>query len=184
MLMAQKTGAWTLAELDRLPDDGNRYEVVDGELFVTPVPSPAHELLALELHSFIDPYVRAERVGRAFMANSAIRAAGSELVPDLTVRKATPIPPPAKWEQMPIPFLVVEVISPSTWRRDHEQKRAFYLRNGVAEYWIVDGQERTIRVVTSAADDTVATHQLLWHPSGASTALVIDVQAYFRAVLG
>ena len=64
MLMAQATGAWTLADLDRLPDDGNRYELVDGDLFVTPAPSPAHEELVYALRAILDPFTRAQRIGR------------------------------------------------------------------------------------------------------------------------
>lgn len=64
MLMALSTSAWTLAELDRLPDDGNKYELVDGELFVTPAPSPAHEQLASVLHAILGSCVRAHRLRR------------------------------------------------------------------------------------------------------------------------
>lgn len=183
MLMAQTTGAWTLAELDRLPDDGNRYELVDGELFVTPAPSPAHEFLAHILQGILQPYVSAQGVGLAFLANSALRTAESELIPDLMVRKF-PIPPPLKWIEVPIPLLAVEVLSQTTRQRDHENKRRFYLANGIAEYWIVDGRERTIRVIKPDLDDVLAKSHLSWHPKGAAIALEIDVVEYFRSALG
>ena len=183
MLMAQTAGAWTLADLDRLPDDGHRYELVDGDLFVTPAPTTAHEALAYEMRRILEPYVLAELLGRVHTPNAAIRAEGSELLPDLMVRRAPPTLLGA-WEEMPIPFLVVEILSPITRRRDHEYKRAFYLRNGVAEYWIVDGEERTICVVTPNADDVVVHRVLTWRPANASAALVIDVERYFREALG
>lgn len=183
MLMAQITGAWTLAALDRLPDDGNTYELVDGELFVTPAPSPAHEYLASALRAILEPYVKAQRLGKVYSPSSVIRTGGSEVEPDLMVRPA-PSTPPNTWEEMPIPLLVVEVLSKTTRRRDHAQKRAFYLRSGVAEYWIVDGEHRTIRVVTPNADDVVPDSKLVWQPTGASEALEIDVAAYFREALG
>lgn len=183
MLMAQTTGAWTLAELDRLPDDGNRYELVDGELFVTPSPSPAHEYLAHVLQGILQPYVIAHDVGLAFLANSALRTQESELIPDLMVRKA-PSPPPLTWVEMPIPSLVVEVLSQTTRRRDHENKRSFYLSHNIAEYWIVDGERRTIRVIKPHSEDVVADTQLTWQPTEATVALVIDVVGYFRTALG
>jgi Uma2 family endonuclease len=183
MVMAQTTAVWTLADLDRLPDDGNRYEVVDGELFVTPAPSPAHEALAYELRDILEPYVRAQRIGRVHTPRTVIRTRGSEVEPDLMVRPITKLPP-AKWEEAPIPLLVVEILSRTTWRRDHEQKRAFYLRNSVEQYWVVDGKRRTILVVTHNADDALVTQDLVWHPTGASEALTVDVPAYFRAALG
>jgi len=183
MLMAQATGAWTLADLDRLPGDGNRYELIDGELFVTPAPAPAHEVLATALRELLDPYVRKERLGSVYMAKSVIQTEGSQAEPDLMVRK-TPRILPEKWPEMPIPIHVVEVLSAITRRRDHVEKRAFYLRNGVAEYWMVNRWDRTIHVVTPNAEDVEADRLLTWHPRGASTALVIDVAEYFRSALG
>ena len=183
MLMVQTAGAWTLADLDRLPDDGNKYELVDGELFVTPAPAPRHEELIYALRTILEPYVREQQLGRVYGDNAAIRTTESELLPDLMVRLALSTPPDT-WAEMPIPVLVIEVLSPTTRRRDHEYKRAFYLRNGVAEYWIVDGEERTIRVITPNADDVVADREFTWRPANASAALVIDVERYFRDALG
>jgi len=68
MLMAQASSAWTLADLDRLPDDSNKYELVDGDLFARPASSPVHEVLATALRELLDPYVRLERSGRVYVA--------------------------------------------------------------------------------------------------------------------
>ena len=183
MLMALSTRAWTLAELDRLPDDGNKYELVDGELFVTPAPSPAHEQLASVLHGIIAPYVREQQLGRVYTPRAVVRTDASEVEPDLMVRPETPTLP-KKWAQMPTPLLVVEISSRTTRRRDHEQKRGLYTRIGVAEYWIVDRWSRSIHVVRRAAADSVAESVLEWRPDGARQALNIDVAAYFDEALG
>ncbi len=183
MLMAQAAGAWTLADLDRLPDDGNRYEVIDGELFVTPAPSPVHEVLAAALQDLLQPYVKKEQLGRAYTGKSVIQTKKSQVEPDLLVR-AVPQPIPEEWPAMPTPILVVEVLSGITQRRDQIQKRAFYLRSGVAEYWIVNRWDRTIQSITANADDMIADKHLSWHPAGASTALDIKVAEFFRSVLG
>ena len=183
MLMAQTTPAWTLAELDRLPDDGNKYELVDGELFVTPAPSPAHEALATELLDILFPYVKAQRLGSLVFPRSVVRQKGSEVEPDMMVRPSTPTHPKT-WAEMPTPLLVVEILSRTTRRRDNEQKRAYYLRIGVAEYWIVDRFTRTIHVITPNADDVVCELELVWFPSGATEALQVDVAAYFLAAVG
>ncbi|MBC8087299.1 MAG: Uma2 family endonuclease, partial [Phycisphaerae bacterium] len=108
--MAQAAGAWTLADLYRLPDYGNKYEVIDWELFVTPAPSPVHEVLATALHELLQPYVHQEQLGRVYMAKSVIQTKKSQVEPDLMVRK-TPRPIPEKWPEMPTPILVVEVLS-------------------------------------------------------------------------
>ena len=183
MLMAQTTAAWTLAELDRLPDDGNKYELVDGELFVTPAPSPGHETLAAELLVILMQYVLAQNLGRVYTPRSVVRTQGSEVEPDLMVRPAMPTLPKA-WADMPTPLLVVEIASRTTRRRDNVQKRVFYSGIGVPEYWIVDRETRSIRVIRPHADDMDATAELLWWPRGASEPLRIDVPAYFHAALG
>jgi Uma2 family endonuclease len=64
------------------------------------------------------------------------------------------------------------------------QKRELYLDAGVPEYWIVDGQQRTIRVVRSGRHDVVTAESLAWHPPGPSEPLVIDVPAFFGEALG
>lgn len=176
-------GVWTLDALDRLPDDGNRYEVLDGELYVTPAPSPAHELLANELRTLLEPYVRQHGLGRVFVPRAVLRVSGSEVEPDLMVRPV-PVVLPEKWDQMPVPLLVVEVLSPATRRRDLAPKRAFYRRCGVAAYWCIDGEARSIRVIRSGHGDMVLDSTLAWQPDGASEPLVIDVVKYFQDALG
>ncbi len=183
MLMANATGAWTLDQVHRLPNDGNRYELLDGELFVTPPPSPAHELLALRLRRLLEPYVYTHQLGDVFGPRSVVRMFGSEVEPDLMLRPSTETVANS-WEEMPVPLLVVEVLSRTTSRRDQLQKREYYLRVGVNEYWIVDGAARAIRVVSASGTDVLETGELVWHPERATAPLVIDVDAYFRSVLG
>ncbi|MEQ1692915.1 MAG: Uma2 family endonuclease [Gemmatimonas sp.] len=183
MLRALSTSAWTLAELDRLPDDGNKYELIDGALFVTPAPSPEHESLASHLLERLVRYVSAQGIGRVFTPRAVVRVDGSEVEPDIMVRPHT-ASVPRTWLEAPIPLLVVEIASRTTLRRDREQKRAFYLRSGVAEYWIVDRWSRSIRVVRRDAQDDVTESVLEWRPDGASDALRIDVAVYFDEALG
>lgn len=180
--MALSTRAWTLAELDRLPNDGNRYELVDGALFVTPAPSPVHEELVAVLNAILAPYVHAHRLGRVY-TRGEVRSDDSAVEPDLMVRPAMPALP-ATWAEMPTPLLVVEVLSRTTRQRDERQKRGFYQRIGVGEYWMVDRWSRTIRVVGGDGVDRVEESVLTWHPCGASEALRIDVTAYFHEALG
>jgi Uma2 family endonuclease len=182
MHMAHTTDGWTLDELHRLPDDGNKYELVRGELFVTPPPSVGHEELAAVLGRILDNYVAASRLGRVHRPRAVLRVLESEVEPDLMVRPAAAHD--VDWADAPLPILVVEILSDSTRRRDHVQKREFYLDAGVPEYWIVDGKQRSIRVVKTARQDVVAAESLSWHPPGAGEPLVIDVRGFFREALG
>jgi len=178
MHMATQPRPWTLEELHRLPDDGNKYELVRGELFVTPPPSVNHEEILARLQAILVPYVAAQGLGRVYRPRSVLRFEGSEVEPDLMVRQ----PHRAKikhWDDAPIPILIAEALSGSTRRRDTQQKRELYLEAGVGEYWILDPENASVRIIMRGADDVVATTELIWNPNGASEPLVIHVPALF-----
>lgn len=183
MHMAATAKVWTLEELHSLPDDGNTYELIRGELFVTPAPSPHHEDLLAVLMEILVGYVRSQRVGRVYSGHAAIVREESEVQPDLMV---SPIVAPANadWATRPLPLLVVEIASRSTRRRDREQKRDWYLRLGIPEYWIVDGYTRSVRVAQPGRDDRVLHDQLVWAPPQASEPLSINVTEFFATALG
>jgi Uma2 family endonuclease len=174
---------WTLRELHRLPDDGNRYELVRGELFVTPAPTYVHETIAAIIHEALAPYVQEHTLGRVYRPRSVVRVRpNTEVEPDLMVR---PIDPPGTtWERASRPMLVVEIVSDVTRRRDHHDKRALYLELGVPEYWIVEPADRAIHVARVGQSDMVAASTLSWHPAGAGNPFVLDVARMFREALG
>jgi Uma2 family endonuclease len=179
MHMAAHTKAWTLDELHSLPDDGNKYELVRGELFVTSAPSVRHEDILARLNAALVPYVARHALGMVYRPRAVLRFEGSEVEPDLMVR---PLGSPTSdddddWATLPTPILVVEVLSPTTRRRDLVQKRALYLDAGVPEYWVIDPEARQVRVVRQerGADDIIASEAVEWRPAGASDAFVISV---------
>ena len=179
MPMAAAIKHWTLDELHRLPDDGNKYELVRGELFVTPPPSDDHETIIARLSRLLDPFVDAQHLGFVYRPRAVVRAGGSEVEPDLMVRALKP-PRGRDWDDAPIPVLVVEVLSGSTRRRDLGPKKSFYLDIGVAEYWVVDPDARTVRIVQAGTADQVQSDLAVWQPSGASAALRIRVRDLFE----
>lgn len=183
VFMSQTAARWTLPDLDRLPDDGNRYEVVDGELFVTPPPGAAHEEVLAVLSALLQPYVARHGLGRVYHPRAVVEAEGSRVEPDLMVRplgatRAT------TWAAAAVPVLVVENMSGSTTRRDTVEKRAFYLSIGVPSYWTIDASTRSIRIVRPGMPDTIADRSLTWHPDGADSPLTVDVRALFREAFG
>ncbi len=163
MHMATETKPWTLEELHRLPDDGNKYELVRGELFVTPPPSEAHENILARLTPLLDPFVAANRLGMVYHPRSVMRFDGSEV----------------EWDGAPTPVLIVEVLSGSTSRRDQLQKRDLYIDAGVEEYWIVDPERETIRTLRAGRADQTSTEQLTWSPSGAASSLTVNLRYVF-----
>ncbi|MDF1505812.1 Uma2 family endonuclease [Roseisolibacter sp. H3M3-2] len=177
--MATAVKRWTLEEVHSLPDDGNKYELVHGELWVTPAPTNQHETIAARLGHALVPYVEAEGLGLVYRPRAVFRIGQVvEVEPDLMVRQPHP-DPRAAWETAPRPSLVVEVLSPSTRRRDLERKRALYVDEaGIPTYWVVDGETRSIIVFTPGATRETA-DRLVWQPDGAREPLTLDVPALF-----
>ncbi|MEO8620901.1 MAG: Uma2 family endonuclease [bacterium] len=177
MHMSSVVKQWTLEEVHSLPDDGNKYELVRGELFVTPAPTPSHETITSRLSRILDRYVEQHGLGLVYHARAVMRFQGSEVEPDLMVRQ-----PPSDedgWDNAPTPILVVEVLSPSTRRRDQVQKRSLYVDAGVAEYWMVDPERRLITVVQQGSEVVVAREVLRWSPAGAAAELTFEVARVF-----
>lgn len=171
MAMPQ-TIPWTRADLDRFPDDGNRYEIVDGELFVTPPPSEIHEAIAAWLSARLTLFVTAHGLGVVHRPRAVIVAGDSIVEPDLMVR---PIQETyAGWEYAPSPILVVEILSSSTRRRDTIEKREFYANQGIPDYWIVDRFSRTV-IRYAGGTETTERSTLEWQPHGAPVPMRIDL---------
>jgi Uma2 family endonuclease len=179
MHMATDTKQWTLDEVHSLPDDGNRYELVRGQLFVTPPPTDPHETIAARLSHLLFAYVEREKLGYVYRPLAVMRFEGSEVEPDLMVRQPNPSAEPT-WDNAPVPILVVEILSPSTRRRDQVQKRSLYMDAGVAEYWMIDDERRTITSVRQGQDDVIAREQLVWNPAGVSAPFILEVARVFK----
>ena len=181
MLMDTATRPWTLAERDRLPNDGNRYEVVYGELFVTPMPAPRHQEIVKRMFRILDAFVEAHHIGSAYESGTdVIFDEHNGVVPDVAVYSFGPDNLPEHWKDAPKPMLVVEVCSDATWRRDVGPKRRLYVEREVPEYWIVDGDDCEVRVVRPGHDDVVVRDVLRWQPPNADAALEIPLREVFR----
>jgi Uma2 family endonuclease len=180
---AQET-KWTAEMARALPDDGKRYEVLDGELAVTPAPSFRHQYVAQYLWSILDRYVREHGIGYAIMAPAEIEfSARRSLQPDVFV-----VPGdggrPERWTDVPSLLLAVEVLSPSTAYHDRVTKRGIYLRERVPDYWIVDpGAHVVDRWRPGDERPEVIAERLLWQPREGVEPLAIDVPAFFAEVL-
>jgi len=182
MAVALEVRKWTLPELHRLPEDGNKYEVVRGELFVTPAPAVQHEEIAARLSAILTPYVQAEGLGYVYRPRAVLRYEGSEVEPDLLVRARHPRPTgrDRDWNTAPTPILVVEILSPYTRNRDRVQKKELYIDAGVGEYWIVDPEERAITVVVGPGAETLVRDDMRWAPAAAARELRFRVSDLFE----
>jgi Uma2 family endonuclease len=185
MAMPTQQTYWTAEMLQDLPDDGNRYEVIDGDLFVSPAPSYLHQRASAELYLLLAPYGRAAGL-HVLYAPAAVRSSPiREVQPDVFAFARRPGPLPERFLEMKELSLAVEILSPSTARVDRSRKRALYQSENVPEYWIVDVVARLIeRWRPGAGEPELLLTSLRWQPVAASEALTVDLVAYFRAVYG
>jgi Uma2 family endonuclease len=175
MQTAPSKKRWTLEEVHALPEDGNKYELVYGELWVTPAPTNRHETILARLHRILDRYVEAQHLGLVYRPRAVFRVGRAvEVEPDLMVRRPH-ADPGGSWETAPRPILVVEVVSPSSRRRDYGAKRDLYVEKEIPEYWIVDGDAETVTVVVPGRDPVVVADRVTWTPAGATEPLAFDV---------
>jgi Uma2 family endonuclease len=146
---------FTVADLANFPDDGQRYEVIDGELYVSTAPHHEHQHVIHRIASALGMWDPEERHGYAVPGVGVIFSADTGVIPDLVwvqADKLTAVFSDAAGERdgklHAAPDLVVEVLSPGAVQeqRDRDTKRTLYSRRGVREYWIVDRARRTVEV--------------------------------------
>jgi Uma2 family endonuclease len=181
-LMGMVAPTYHTADMVRaLPEDGNRYEVVHGELLVTPAPRLLHQLVLERLHLALGNYLERAAVGQ-LLASPADISWG----PDILVQPDLFVVDPAEaramdWTHLRTLLLVVEVLSPSSVRADRFTKRRLYQEQGVSTYWVVDADARVVEVWTPAMTfPFVAREQVRWDPAGAEGPLVIRLEDLFR----
>jgi len=176
---------WTEEEFYTARDaapPGERWELVDGEVLVTPSPHWTHQRIVGRLFSQIDEYVRAQRLGEAFVSPLDVKLEpGLVLQPDVLVVPAGELRRHSDIVRRLL--LAVETVSPSSARHDRVTKRPHYQRHRVSQYWIVDDVSRTIERWTP--DDErpeLLAERLVWHPTGATEPFVLDLARFFEEV--
>lgn len=139
----------TVADLDIMPDDGNRYELIEGELFVSRSPSLTHQSVSGNFFHSIKSYLIEHPIGEIWATPGVIFSEFSGVIPDLVFVCRERLDEIASGDRITgAPDLVIEIMSPGAEneRRDRLAKRQLYGKHGVKEYWIVDFEKRTIEV--------------------------------------
>ena len=184
MAMPALVADWTIDMLDALPDDGQRYELIDGVLHVTPSPNEGHQDVALALSHCLSAYFAGSDVGKVMISPSDVwrgERRRNRVQPDVYVVKRV------DGKRAPYPYhlrdllLAVEIVSPSNPLLDYQIKRDLYLREGVGEYWVVHPDARNVSRWSGAADPgEVLSTTLRWHPHGLETSFVLDLPSFFE----
>jgi Uma2 family endonuclease len=186
MAAHRTTRRWTEAEFYEARDAapfGERWELVDGEVLVTPSPHWVHQRIVTRLLELLATYVRSEELGEAFVSPLDVKLEpGLVLQPDLLVVPNGELR--SRDDIVRRLLLAVETISPSSARHDRVTKRPRYQRNRVPEYWIVDDSSQTVeRWRPDDARPELLAEQLVWAPDGCRQPFVLDLVAFFGSVL-
>jgi len=131
----------------QFPEDGRRHELIDGEHFVTAAPNVKHQTLLALLTELLGGFVRRNKLGRVWATPLDVVLSDFDIVqPDLIFLSRERFQLLTEAHLRGAPDLAVEVLSPSTRRRDLSDKLRLYERSGVTEYWVVDPEEDTVEV--------------------------------------
>jgi Uma2 family endonuclease len=139
----------TNADVESMPDDGNRYELIDGELYVSAAPSFLHQTILANIMFAFRDYLRDHPIGRITPGVGVIFDDYDGVIPDLvfaTRERMTRTLAAGRFRAAP--EIVIEILSPGTSniRRDRHVKLSLYNANGVEEYWIVDPENRSVEI--------------------------------------
>ena len=166
-----------------LPDDGNRYETVHGELLVTPAPRLLHQEIVGRAYEALRIYLRRQPVGHAFISPADISWSPDTLVqPDVFVadlREARTM----DWVNVKRLLLAVEVLSPSSTRADRFTKRRLYQEVGIPTYWVVNPDRCEVEVWTpESVFPATERERVIWKPEGAADEFVLELGELFRPI--
>lgn len=168
-----KTLRWNSRDLEALPDDGKRYEVVDGELYVSKQPHWEHQFVCGQVFALLQNWSNQTKTGMANLAPGLIFGEEDDVAPDVIwiSRERLTSALQADGKLHMAPELVVEVLSPgiTNERRDREAKLKLYSRRGVQEYWVVNWQEHYLEIyrreeAVLTLDKTLYQNDLLQSP--------------------
>jgi Uma2 family endonuclease len=140
-----RQGRWTYADWEQLPDDGNRYEIIDGVLYVTTAPSSFHQWVIRGLWEYIGTPAHRQGFGYPFAAPIGLLMPGADPVqPDFLVVIKANAAIIRNRRIYGVPDVIIEILSPSTAAYDTEVKLPAYAQAGVPEYAIIDLSARTL----------------------------------------
>jgi Uma2 family endonuclease len=182
-----RSDRWTIEEVEQLIDERHgltpRYELVGGELLVTPAPSARHQRIIFELALRLQRYLTTHGLGEVFLGPSELKlVTGERYEPDLFVLPAIGGRRPIVSNVPSLPLLVCEVLSPGSSRHDRFTKRRAFQRTGVAEYWIIDADTQAFEIWQPGDERAALVDEtIVWKPSGASEGCALDVRELFAS---
>ena len=181
MGMAATIPYYTVEDLEHFPSDGNRYELLDGVLLVTPAPGATHQLIAANIMSILVNAVRVPGHAFVFGPGAVSRAPRTQLEPDVLVVPARH-PLSDQWQDMTEHWLAVEVFSRASRVYDREFKRDAYLALGVHEVWLVDAHERSVEVSREQGRHDAVRNAIIWRVPTLDLEVRVELSEVFAGI--
>lgn len=149
-----RQGQWTYEDYCRLPDDGWIYEIIEGELHMSPAPLTRHQQAKINLSSLFWVYNQKHDAGEVLDAPLDVILPGlsSPVQPDVVFILRHHLHIIGEKNVQGVPDLLVEILSPWNWNVDRQKKFKIYAKAGVSEYWIIDPEKRTIELYVLRGD--------------------------------
>ena len=187
MVMSSSARVWTAAEVREMQDESRawpRFELIDGELIVTPSTTFLHQHAVGELLVALHSYLKRQNVGDVLHSPSDIEIVPETIMqPDVFVSPKTVGRRQKEWHDIQSLLLAAEIVSPSTATVDRVTKRQFLKRAPVDEYWVVDTDARIIERNRAGVEGVeILDLTLTWMPDGATEPLVLDLVSFFAEV--
>ena len=175
MAVAIQVPLYTVDDLEHFPDDGNRYELLDGMLLVTPAPAAIHQLIASRMHVALANQL--QKAAHVVGPGAVVRKPNTQLQPDILVYPAR-FSPRTDWPKITGHWLAVEILSRSSRIYDREFKRDAYFALGVQQVWLVDWWNGLVELSERAGDTREVRDELRW-VSPAGITVRIDLSELF-----
>jgi Uma2 family endonuclease len=181
MAMAISVPLYTVDDLEKFPDDGNRYELLDGVLLVTPAPAATHQIVVSRIQGELSHVL--QRPGHAHVVGpgAVVRKPRTQLQPDILVYPSR-FTPTTDWPKITEHWLAVEVLSRSSRVYDREFKRDAYFALGVQQVWLVDWREQVVEVCKEIGKTRRVRDAIRWRVPAIETTVSIDLAEVFAGL--
>jgi Uma2 family endonuclease len=180
MAMAISVPLYTVDDLENFPDDGNRYELLDGVLLVTPQAAAVHQVVAGRIQVELANALQKPGLAHVVGPGAVVRIPRTQLQPDILVYPAR-FSPTTDWRKINEHWLAVEVLSRSSRIYDREFKRDAYFALGLQQVWLVNWRDQSVEVCTAKGKSNVVRDAILWRI--AHTEVVIDLHEVFAGLV-
>src|SRR5437588_5444727 len=179
MAMAISVPLYTVDDLEHFPDDGNRYELLDGVLLVTPQAAAPHQIVASRIQFELAASLQKPGLAHVVGPGAVVRMPRTQLQPDILVYPAR-FSPSTDWHKVTEHWLAVEVLSRSSRIYDREFKRDAYFALGLKQVWLVDWRDQSVEVCTGKGKSRVVRDSIRWRIAGAE--VIIDLHEVFAGL--